>query len=250
MRRVVFIIVAVLVVVIALGAGAIYWFLSGDGIRRALEQQAGAWLGQPVAIGGARAQLFPRPAIHLTDVRAGAPVRITLGAVDVSTDLQALFGRRIEDAQVTISRSRVQMPLSFGVPGPGESSAPTDNPPTDSSSGVRLVSVRTIALRDVQLVSRGREVLVSADSSLAGNELQLERFTATSGATSLSASGVVQLAPRLDARLRVTANQLDVDEMLALASAFVPPAGRGAPGRGEAPQPARIAARVSSERAT
>ena len=79
--------------------GGLYWFFSGDGMRRALEQQATAWLGQPVRIKAARGQLFPRPGIGLSGVEVGEPVRLTLSSVDLSTDLRALLNRRIEDAR-------------------------------------------------------------------------------------------------------------------------------------------------------
>src|ERR1043166_1347883 len=250
MRRVVLIIAARLLLERAANPGGLYWFLSGDGIRSALEQQASTWLGQPVGIGGARAQFFPRLAIHLSDVRAGNPAQVTFGSVDVSTDLRALLDRRIEDAEVVISRSRIQLPLTLALPDSG-SPAPTANDGS-TSRAIQLTSVRTIALRDVQVVSRGREIVVSAESSLNGDRLQLASFTAKSGATSLNASGVVQLAPRIDARLRVTANQLDVDELLSLASAFTPPASAASTAtrtRASGGPPPRIAARVSSEKA-
>jgi uncharacterized protein involved in outer membrane biogenesis len=58
----------------------------------------------------------------------------------------------------------------------------------------------------------------------------------------------VDLAPRVDARLKVKANRLDVDEFMALASAFAP-ASTGSTSA-TAGQPARIAARVSAETAS
>ena len=65
-RKILLIAVAFIIVLVLAGAGALYWFLSGDGIRRALEQQASSWLGQPVRIGAARAKFLPR-----VDRRAG-----------------------------------------------------------------------------------------------------------------------------------------------------------------------------------
>src|SRR5689334_1959010 len=89
------------VIVVALGATVfVYWFFSGDGLRRAVEQQATTWLGQPVTVGRATAGFFPRAAIRLGDVRVGDPVRVTLSAVNVSTDFRALLSRRIQDAAI------------------------------------------------------------------------------------------------------------------------------------------------------
>src|SRR5205085_9766192 len=58
----------------------------------------------------------------------------------------------------------------------------------------------------------------------------------------------VDLEPRIDARLKVKAAQLDVDELLALATAFAPPPAASATVATR--QPPRIAARISAERAT
>jgi uncharacterized protein involved in outer membrane biogenesis len=251
-RRLILTVLAVIVVLV-LGAMAVgYWFFSGDGLRLALEQQASAWLGQPVKVGRARAQIFPRAGIQLGDVRVGEPVRLILADVDVSTDFRALLSRRIENGTVTVSDSRIEMPLPFALPESGDSAGAESSGGTGSSSAVEIVSIRAIALDDIQLVSRGREVRVSADSALAGNRLTVRRFTAQSGATSLEAEGDVDLAPSIDARLKVKANKLDVDELLALADAFTPTATPTASaGAARKPAaPARIAARVSAETAT
>lgn len=211
MRR----IVLVLVVLAAVAAGAIYWFFSGDGVRLALERQASAWLGQPVRIARANAQLFPRIGLSVRDVRVGNPVRLSLADVQVSTGLRALLSRRVEDAEIIVSNSRIALPLPFSVPTSGST-------PTAAAPAFTVASIREIALRDVRVASRGREILVSADSSLVGDRLNITRFTARSGATAVDASGVVDLAPRLNAKLQAAADRLDLDDLMALADAFTP----------------------------
>jgi uncharacterized protein involved in outer membrane biogenesis len=243
MRKLILIVMAVVVGLIVVAIGGLYWFLSGDGMRLALEQQATMWLGQPVRVGGARGQIFPRIGIHLGDVRVGEPVRLTLSDVQVSTDLRALLSRRIENARLVISDSRIEMPLPFELP-ESESASPAE----DASRAMEVVSIQEIALRDIRIISRGREVVVSADSTLDGNRLTLRRFTAESGATSLQVEGEVDLEPRVDAKLRAKANKIDLDELLALADAFTPE--RSATARRSAAPTARIAARVSAETAT
>jgi uncharacterized protein involved in outer membrane biogenesis len=210
--------ILVLVVLAAIAAGTIYWFFSGDGIRRALEQQATSWLGQPVQIGSATAHVFPRLAIRLADVRIGDPVRLALSEVDVSTGLRALLSRRIEGARITVSDSRIDMPLPVALPEPG-----TDAPAGGSAGGITVASIDAITLRDITITSRGREIVVSGTSSLRGSRLDLTRFTARAGNTSLDASGVVEMEPSLDAKLEVSANALDLDDLIALADAFTPP---------------------------
>lgn len=98
MRRFVLAGLVLVVVLAVLGAGGLYWFLSGDGSRAALERQATAWLGQPVHVAAARVAFLPRVAIRLDGVSIGEPVRVTLSEVAVSTGLRALLKRRIADA--------------------------------------------------------------------------------------------------------------------------------------------------------
>ena len=239
--------VGIVVLVFLCAAGFVYWTFSGDGLRRTIEQQATAWLGQPVKVGRASAGIFPRTAIRLGDIRVGDPVRLTLADVDVSTDFRELLSRRIQDATVTVSNSRIELPLPFSIPSDGESTTPA--PSSGGGSAVQIVSIRSIALDNIVLVSRGKEVRVSADSAFAGDRLTLRSFSARSGSTTLDAEGEVNLVPSIDARLQVKANKLDVDELLALADAFTPPPQRST-GTSKPSAPAKIAAKVSAETAT
>jgi uncharacterized protein involved in outer membrane biogenesis len=245
MIRKIALITAVGIVVLLLAAAiGVYWLFSGDGMRLALESQATLRLGQPVRIGGARGQLFPRIGIRLRDVRIGEPARVTLAGVQLSTDLRALLNRRIEDARVVVSDSRLEVPILLGILAAGGQQG---KPSSTSQPAVRFVSIREIALRNIRVISRGREIVVSADSTLDGDTLAVRRFSAQSGGTSLDVSGKVDLEPRIDAQLKATANKIDVDELLALAAAFTP---AGAPAsRKQASKPARIAARIASKTA-
>jgi hypothetical protein len=222
-----------LVVLVAVAAGAVYWFFSGDGVRRALEQQATAWIGHPVRIGSAAGRLFPRIGLQLRDVRVGEPARLSLADVTVSTGLRALLSRRVEDAEIILSDSRIDLPLPFSLP----TSEVGEGAP--SSSGFTVASISAISLRDILVASRGRDIVVSADSSLNGSRLTLERFTARSGETAVEAHGVVDLEPTINAKLEASANRLDFDDLMALADAFTPPqptrrAGALVPGQVEA----------------
>jgi hypothetical protein len=247
MRKLLLFLVITVVVLALCVAGFMYWFFSGDGLRSAIEQQATAWLGQPVKVGRARAGIFPRTAIRLGDVRIGEPVRVTLANVDVSTDFLELLSRRIQDAAITVSNSRIEMPLPFSIPAGSEGETTASG--NASSSIVEIVSVRSIVLDDIVVVSRGKDVRVSAESSLAGSRLTIRRFEARSGTTTLDAEGEVDLAPSVEARVRVKANKLDVDELLALADAFTPPQA-GSPTAAAPSAPMKLAARVSAETAT
>jgi uncharacterized protein YhdP len=231
-------------VVIAVVAASAYWLFSRDGFRRALEAQATSWIGVPVSIGAARATFLPRIAVQLSDIRVGDPARLALDTVELAADLRPLLGGRIENADVLVSDSRIDMPLPFSLPEPanaGDSTVP--------AAPVRIVSIRSIALRDVRLRSRDREIVVSADSTLDDTTLAIRRFDAESGRSTLAVEGVVALSPRVDAQLHAAANRLDLDELVALVGAFTPEStGRD---RRDAPGPgARIVAGISAGEAT
>jgi len=247
LRRILLSITAAIVLLLVIVGGGAYWFFARDGFRRALESQATSWLGHPVRIGAARAQLLPRLAVELRDIRVGEPVQLTLGEVDLASDLRPLFSGRIENADVSVSGSRIDLPLPFAMP--KGSSGDTAAPPSASDPPVRVVSVRSITLRSVGLRSRGREVRVSADLAYGATALAVSKFTAESGATTLDAEGVVTLSPRVDALLNATANRLDLDELLALSDAFAtrttPPGTPTAVGR-----PPRIVVNISAREAT
>ena len=245
LRRILLLTAAAVALLIVIAAGAAYWFFGRDGFRRALEAQATSWIGHPVRIGSARAQFLPRLAIQLGDIRVGEPAQLTLADVELASDLRPLFGGRIENADVRISDSRIDMPLPFGLP---QDEHEAREGAETSGAAVRIVSIRSVALRSVRLRSRGREIVVSGDSSYDGTNLTLQRFTAESGGTTLTADGLVALSPRLDARVKVVANRLDVDELIALAAAFVPPSS-GASQRSRGPSP-RIVAAITAEQAT
>jgi hypothetical protein len=248
-RRLLLIAAAGLLGLVVIAVGALYWFLSNDGIRLALERQATAWLEQPVHIASVGAQIWPRPGIRLSGVTVGEPVRLTLADVDVSTELTALVNRRIADAAVRIRNTRVELPLPFEIPTSGPASGGDAAAPA-----LTIESINSIGLENVRIVSRGRELVLSAESSFDGTRLTIRRATVESGKTSIRAEGVVVVEPRIDATLRLAANRLDVDELMALAAAFSPTpesraAGSGARAASSAP-PARLAARVSAESAS
>ena len=242
LRRLVLLIAGVAVLLVVFTAAAAYWFFARDGFRQALEAQATAWLGHPVRISAARVQFLPRLAVELRDVRVGEPVQLTLDDIDLASDLRPLVNGRIENADVAISGSRIDLPLPFGLPEESGRAAGVD-----SGAPVRIVSIKSIALRSVRLRSRGREIVVSADSAYGGTALALNSFTAESGGTTLKAEGLMVLSPRVDARINAVANRLDLDELLALADAFAP-ASSGS--RRDAGQSPRVAANISADEAT
>jgi hypothetical protein len=141
---------------------------TGSDKRSSHRRQRGS--GTPVHIGAARAQFLPRLAVSLQDIRVGDPAQLTLAEVDLASDLRPLLSGQIENADVTISGSRIDLPLPFGLP----QSSDQGDAAASSEPAVRIVSIRSIALRSVRLRSRGREIVVSADSAYGGTALACE----------------------------------------------------------------------------
>ena len=226
---------------LALSAGGAYWFLTGDGVRRELEREATAWAGYPVRIGAASVALLPHPSLLLRDVSLGEPARVTVASIELTVPFGALLSRRIENGSVIVSGSRVETPFPFPLGAGGERP-----PAATTNGGIRVLSLRDIAVRDIAIVSRGREIVVAADLSLNGPRLDINRFTATTGVMALEAGGYADLEPRVNITVEATADTVDVDEVLALVSALA-----GQPeGRPDLPgHSTRMFARISAPRA-
>jgi uncharacterized protein involved in outer membrane biogenesis len=220
MRRLLLATLGVVAMMVVIAAIALLWILSGDGVRRTLEREATVWLGQPVRIGSASVRLLPRVTLRLRDVQVGEPVRVTFAEIGLSAPPRPLFSRRIVDAELLVADSRLEMPFPFAWPSPASGTSGTAD--TADGDDIDLVSVRTISLRNVTVASRGREIQISATSSLVESNLTIASFEATTGSTHLQATGIASLSPRLDATVEATANTLDIDDLIALAAAFTP----------------------------
>ena len=217
LRRLALAIIILVLVLLGAVAGLVFWALRGDAGRQALERQASAWMHVPVSIGKVSVVLFPQIGVRLDAVRVGAPALLSVGQIDVAADVWPLLQQRIEHATLIVANSRLQLPLPYPVP---FGSDEAESGQAGASKGLRIVSIRSIGLRDVVVSSRGREVTLSAESSLDANVLDIRRFSARAGKTTLEATGKVELEPRVVARLDVKADRLDLDDLLALVNAF------------------------------
>ena len=108
------ILVGVLAVTILASIGLFFWaraVFTQDAVRQALAAQLSSSLGQPVAIGGIRAAIYPRVTVVLTAVAIGEPPRIRVQTLEVGTDFRALLSRRLEHAALRLSGARIDLPL-------------------------------------------------------------------------------------------------------------------------------------------
>src|SRR5436190_6788629 len=100
LRKVTFVILAVLV-----AASAGLWLLArqvlaSDLTRATLEQQLSARLGRPVHVRAATAVLFPAVAVDLHDVTIGDAPPVRIGRIQVATGLRSLFARTRSDVSI------------------------------------------------------------------------------------------------------------------------------------------------------
>ncbi len=195
--------------------------LGSDLVRSALEQQLSARLGQPVRIRTATAAIFPRIALDLHDVSIGEPAAVQLEDVRIVTGLRGLLSRVVADAEVVIRNGRVTLPLPFALADVAASSASGTAP----SSPFTVTSVRLLALRELTLRAGQESITIDLESSIQGDRLLIHRLTARARTTRLEASGELASLARVEGTLEAAAEPLDLDEMMAIGSAFTSTAG-------------------------
>jgi uncharacterized protein involved in outer membrane biogenesis len=221
--------IAALAVVVLVLAGGFLWaraVLTGDNVRAALAAQLSKALGQPVSIGRLGASAFPRVTVTLGDVKIGDPVRLQLANLRIATNVRALLSRRIEHATLRLDGARIELPLP-PLAG-GASNAHAANAP------VELVSIDEIVLRDVQLVSGGRTLRGNVELVPQGRGFALRNTSLSADGTTVTATGTITDVSAPAATIDVKASALDLDQLLAFASAVS--SGSGSTGARAAPR--------------
>ncbi len=217
-------VLAALAIVIAAAAVALALFARGvigsDAVKRTLEAQLTARLGEPVTIGKLGTSFFPRVALDLREVSIGQPVKTTLAELTIATGLRGLFSRRVEDGEIVLSNSRVPADMALGLAGAAASPAQSAE-----RNGLTIASIRTLALRNVELVVGTRSLKVDLEASIAGDRLDVTRLLAQSSGTHLDAHGVLASLAERRGHFTATAGPLNLDEVLAVASGLSSPAG-------------------------
>ena len=209
------VVLAVLALILAGTFVAARAVLGSDLVRSSLEQQLSTRLGQPVRIESARAAVFPRVALDLGGVSIGEPAAVRVGRLRIVTGLRPLLSRTVSDAEVQIADGRLELPLRF----PLAPAAETPGVPSGEPA-FRVTSVRSLSGRDIVLAAGSRTLTLQFDSSVEGDRLEIQRLIARVGSTRIEATGELTSISKLEGRLDASADQLDVDELIALSSAF------------------------------
>lgn len=228
MKKLILIVIAAALVLAAVAAIGIRLLLNPERLRAAVEAQASAALGMPVSIGAVDLDIWPRAGLTVEQVAVGQPAEVTLARARLSTGLRPLLSRRVEDAEVVVEDSRLDvvkllaaLDRLHGAAAPG--GGPAAEPAAasgESGPALTVVNVRTIGLRNVELVAGSRQATVSLESTFAGDRLDITRLTATTPGTSLVATGAVESVARRVVRLKIDADPLDLDGLMQFASVF------------------------------
>ena len=211
---------AVILIVIAGLAVAVRMLIDPERVRSTIAAQASAALGMPVSLQAASVSIWPRPRVNLSGLKVGEPASLTLDTIEVATALRALLSGRIEDAELTIADSTADLPALLAALGglAAETPAPPPVEGTPADPPLTLVSVDTIALRNVRVSFEGGAATVSLESALDGDRLDIRSFELASDVTNLKASGAIESLANRRGKLSISAETLDLDGMVALLS--------------------------------
>ena len=210
-----------LVLLLTLVAGgawvAVRVMLAPERVRAAVEAQLSAALGERVRIGSATARIFPAVGLEL-NVLTIEHTTTRLASVAVETGLRPLFSRRVENAQITLSNGRVEIPWLVAL-----LTSMAQAPVTAAAGGgLTVVSVRTIELRDVVFAAGKHELRVDADGLYQEDRLELSRLAARGDGSAFTATGALASVSRMTGLFGIDADTLNLDALLALASAAAP----------------------------
>jgi AsmA-like C-terminal region len=203
------VLVAITVVLFARGR------IGGDAVRRTLESQLSSRVGEPVAIGSVGSSFFPRVMLDLHDVAIGRPVRATITEFSIATGLRGLLSRRVEGAEVIVSKSRLPVEMALGIAAASASSSAGDS----VGAGLSIVSIRALSFRQVELVAGRRSLVVDLESALDGDRLDVSHLSAQSEGTKLEAHGTLTSIAKHEGKFVAAAGRLNLDELLTLAGA-------------------------------
>jgi uncharacterized protein involved in outer membrane biogenesis len=218
--------VVLVIVAVLVAGGVLWWVLTSDYVRASLEAQASRALNEPVRIESARASLLPRPAVRLRGVHVGAEGAVaSLDEVRVSTGLRPLVGRRVEDAEITITGGHATVEALLGLVRLDGATAAGDTE-APAAPGLEVRSIRAIVLDGVDLRAHDLVLRTHMRAALDGQQLRLERFEAAGRGQAFTLTGTIAGGPAPIARLELEATELDMDVLAALAGAIgdAPPA--------------------------
>jgi uncharacterized protein involved in outer membrane biogenesis len=235
MRRLVYVLIALLVLVLGLfGLG--YGALHSSAVHKKIEEALTSALGQPVELGGFGVTLFPTPALDVRDVRIGgadsnAAPGLSLASLHVVPEVKSFLPGHtvtidhvdLRGLTIALRKDKTGKWLLPVAPapapsGPGAGGAPPVN--------LRLLQVRDGRIRivDDSLTGPKGEPTVStitnieADLQAVGGDIKAPRFTGRLGSTTVT--GAAEAGPK-GASLHLASESIenaDLPSLFALAA--------------------------------
>ncbi len=239
MRKLIVIVAVAGIVLIGALAIAIRVLLGGDRVKAAIEAQAASALGQPVTIQTAVPRLFPRVSLDLRGITIGKAREVTIEQVRLATGFRALVQRRIQDAEIQVERSQIDVRWALALLAALVDANAVDAPASPQSPPFAIESIGAITLRNLALVAGTHTLNVDMDSSLTGGDRFLvDRLQGRSDGSDFHATGEFSSVSKRTGTFTVDAETLDLDGLLAFLAAATPAGGaQVAPGRaGKVPQ--------------
>jgi uncharacterized protein involved in outer membrane biogenesis len=250
MRRLLYVLIALAVLVLALfGLG--YAALQSSAVKQKIEAGMTAALGQPVTLGSIDVGLFPSPTLDARDVRIGAADSnaapgLSLASLHVVPDIASFLPGRtitinhVELRGLTISlrKDKTGKWLVPAAPAPAPAAPAGGAKPAAPAVDLRLLQVRDGRIRIVDDSITGPKggptittiSKIEADLETTGGTLKAPRFTGTLGTTTVN--GAAEAGPK-GASLHLESASIenaDLPSLFALA-AMPPPQGLSISGK-------------------
>jgi len=257
------VLLALLVLVIVVSGALFFWarsILATDTVRTAISSQLSKSIGQPVAIGGIDASIYPRVTLSLENVEIGKPARITVKTLHVGTNFSALLSRRIEHASMKLSGARIDLPLPAFNTGSSTTATPAGGASGSSSSPIEIVSIDEVTFNDVDIVSGGRTLHGDVEVVPQGKGVLVRKVALKADDATINITGDIKDLDGPTGELTIKAGALNVDSLMRFVSDFSSASGlapAGTAGTAEAGTPAaarpskmNLAVSVEADRAT
>jgi uncharacterized protein involved in outer membrane biogenesis len=194
--------------------------LDPQAVAAAIERQGVASLGQPVTVGSVSWAFSLRPRLVLRNVQVGSPAAMTFDRLELTASLGALLSKRVERAGITIAGSRITLPLPPGLGARGGAGTHGSSPVRRDGDPLTIISIDRISLSDIELAAGDKRLRLDVESALDGDRLVVSSFRLKSAQTSMEGSGEFSSLKAWRGTFSVGADPLDLDELLAVASAF------------------------------
>ena len=220
-RKILALAAGALLLILAVLALVVHQLLGGDRIKAAIEAQAAAALGRPVTIATATPRFLPRIGIDLDGITIGAGREVSIDSVRLTTGFRALLGGRVENADLLVERSKIDVRWAIGLMN-ALGSANAASPPS-TSTALAIDSIDSLVLRNVTLLAGPHPLAVDLEGAFtAGDRFRLRRMHGRGNGSDVTISGEMSSLTRRTGRFDVAAETLDLDGLMAFFTAATP----------------------------